>query len=121
MWSITVTGHNPENLNHVLYATVRGDKLRTLSTRCRALTGWHGYVQIEAISDDTVEIRPNKRSGQHGVARCVRGENPPKALPPGERVHAELRAYSLRDLIDHCRMRQAELKEKDAQGQTQTA
>lgn len=113
MWSITVTGHNPENPNHVLYATVRGDKLRTLSTRCRALTGWHGYVQIRAVSDDVVEIRPNKRSGQHGVARCVRGENPPKALTPQARIHLELRAYDLRALIDHCRLRRLEMAGKD--------
>lgn len=121
MWSVTISGHDPANPAIVLNLTVRGSEIRTLSTRCRAATRWRGFVRIEQVSDDYVEIRPSKKSGQTGLARCRRVADQTSALTDKDHIHLELRAYSLRDLIDHCRMRQAELKEKDAQDQTQTA
>lgn len=115
MWSVTISGHDPANPATVLNLTVRGSEIRTLSTRCRAATRWRGFVRIEQMSDDYVEIRPSKKSGQHGVARCHRLSADGSPPPPGERIHAELRSYDLKVLIEHCRMRRAELtKEKDA-------
>lgn len=113
MWNVTITGHDPENPGRTLDFRVRGAEVRTLSTRVRAATGWL-RTSLNVVSGDLVEIRPSLKSQKLGIARCHRIGADGAPLPPGERVHAELRAYSLRDLIDHCRLRRAELtKEKD--------